>query len=73
MLGLVYLSNPPLLAAIFVSGKAEIADVDILHQQLTTQAGAKIVPALRVVAEKAPLRVARCLFRITKRLSSRLD
>ena len=25
----------------------------ILHQQFTTQAGAKIVPALRVVAEKA--------------------
>ncbi len=53
-LGLVYLSNPPLLAAIFVFVKAKLRRVVILHQQLTTQAGAKIVPALQHVTEKAP-------------------
>jgi len=35
--------------------------------------GAKIVPALRVAAEKAPLCVVRHSFRITKLHSSRLD
>ncbi len=29
-----------------------------LHERLTTQSGAKIAPALRVAAEKAPLCVA---------------
>ena len=39
--------------------------VVILDQRLTTWPGAKIVPALRVVSEKASLRVARLLFRTT--------
>jgi len=47
--------------------------VVFLHKRLTTQAGAKIVPALRVVTEKAPLCVSRRLFRITKRCSFCLD
>lgn len=44
----------------------------ILLERLTTQPGAKIVSALRVATEIAPRGVARGLFRITKRFSSRL-
>jgi hypothetical protein len=96
-LGPVYLSYPPLLEAIFVSGKAEKRRVADLHKRLTngsgthlnswagreavkyrdvfhtTPPGAKIAPALRVVAEKASIGVARRLFRMAKLLSSRLD
>ncbi len=39
----------------------------------TTMLGAKMAPALRVVAKKATLRVARRLFGVTKLLSSLLD
>ena len=69
------------------AGREAVKYRDVFH---TTQPGAKIVPALRVAAEKAPLmsmdgryagapgrRAPVCvtprLFRITKRLSSRLD
>jgi len=53
-----------------LAGRAAVKYRDVFH---TTQAGAKIVPALRVVTEKAPLCVARHLFRTTKRRSSCLD
>ena len=43
------------------------------HEQLITPWGEKIVPALRVVPEKAPLIVARRLFGMTKLRFSRLD
>ena len=44
-----------------------------LHNRLITQLGGKIAPALWVAAKKAPLSVVRCLFGVTKLLSSRLD
>lgn len=43
------------------------------HKRLITKLGAKLAPALRVVAKKAPLSVARRSFGVTKPLSSRLD
>tara|TARA_R100000654_G_scaffold1238_2_gene4510 strand:+ start:1504 stop:1680 length:177 start_codon:yes stop_codon:yes gene_type:complete len=41
-----------------LAGRVAVKYRDVFH---TTQAAAKIVPALRVVAEKAPLCVARAL------------
>jgi hypothetical protein len=45
----------------------------ILNKWLATTLGAKMAPALRVEAKKAPLCVARRLFGMTKLLSSRRD
>tara|TARA_R110000851_G_scaffold165380_2_gene310336 strand:- start:192 stop:419 length:228 start_codon:yes stop_codon:yes gene_type:complete len=45
-----------------LAGRVAVKYRDVFH---TTQAAAKIVPALRGVTEKAPLCVAGRLFRIT--------
>ena len=45
----------------------------ILNKRISTQLEAKMAPALRVVAKKALLRVARHSFGVTKPHSSRLD
>jgi hypothetical protein len=44
------------------AGREAVKYRDVFH---TTPPGAKIAPALRVVAEKAPLGVTRRLFRMT--------
>jgi len=49
-----------------LAGRVAVKYRDVFH---TTQAAAKIVPALRVVTEKASLYVTRHLFRITTKTS----
>ena len=71
--GSIDFSEPPLLEALFLSNKAEMMRCSDLHKSFPTPWGKKIVPALWVVTENAPLYVTRHLFRTIKLHSSRLD
>ena len=71
--GSIDFSERPLLEALFLSNKAEMMRCSDLHKSFPTPWGKKIVPALWVVTENAPLYVTRHLFRTTKLHSSRLD
>ena len=55
------------------SARQKERGVVILHKRLITTLGDKMAPALRVVAKKPPLVVARRLFGVTKPRFSRLD
>jgi len=63
--GSIDFSEPPLLEALFLSNKAEMMRCSDLHKSFPTPWGKKIVPALWVVTENAPLYVTRHLFRMT--------
>jgi hypothetical protein len=71
--GLLTLIQLSLLETIFPPARQKECRVVILHKRLITPLEGKMIPALRVVAKKLPLGVARRSFGMTKPRFSRLD